>query len=289
MSSFSRFQKINQSRGTTGSTKVNSGFIMNGYPSIFITNKDDEKIQACVVNKQEKDMAYIFTQNTDQEDILPIGSVWGAKGLHWLIMEEIISIKDVGWHKYLATLCNVEVNGEWGYFIGPEASYINTILREDLLLQTQQKPMLILANSTLKINDKIMIKGRAWQIQEEDILSTPGISYFSLTATTISKEVVQEAGPNVDFVVEHQPTIDADAHIEQPETGNDKIIWVEQLVETQIPTYDSYVVFSNKKVKLIKIGTNYVVFSLPFGVNETDITVKNEFNEAITYTVKARV
>jgi hypothetical protein len=49
------------------------------------------------------------------------------------------------------------------------------------------------------------------------------------------------------------------------------------------------VVFSNKKVKLIKIGTNYVVFSLPFGVNETDITVKNEFNEAITYTVKARV
>ena len=48
---------------------------MNGYPSIFITNKNDEKIQACVVNKQEKDMAYIFTQNTDQEDILPIGSV----------------------------------------------------------------------------------------------------------------------------------------------------------------------------------------------------------------------
>lgn len=303
MSSFSRFQKINQSRGTTGSTKVNSGFIMNGYPSIFITNKDDEKIQACVVNKQEKDMAYIFTQNTDQEDILPIGSVWGAKGLHWLIMEEIISIKDVGWHKYLATLCNIEINNTWGYFISAEASYINTVLRQDVLLQSQQKPLLILANSDLKIGDKIMIKGRAWRIQEEDILSTPGISYFSLEATTMSKEVINESEDS-DYIIEHQPTIDADAHIEEPavateeratmsvretDGGKDNIIWVEQLEEIQVPTYYSYAVFSNKKVKPIKINTNYVVFALPFGIDETDVTVKDEYNNTVIYTIKARV
>ena len=40
------------------------------------------------------------------------------------------------------------------------------------------------------INDKIMIKNRAWQIQEEDNLSTPGISYFSLIGTTMSKEII---------------------------------------------------------------------------------------------------
>ena len=67
----------------------------------------------------------------------------------------------MGWHKYLAILCNVEIDGQWGYFISAEASYVNTVLREEVLLQTQQKPLLILANSNLKINDKIMIKNRA--------------------------------------------------------------------------------------------------------------------------------
>lgn len=83
MSSFSRFQKINQSRGTTANRKTNTSFVMSGYPSIFITGTDGSEIQACVVNKQEKDMAYIYTQNVEQiNDILPIGSTWGAKGLH---------------------------------------------------------------------------------------------------------------------------------------------------------------------------------------------------------------
>lgn len=75
MSSFSRFQKINQSRGTTANHKTNAGFIMNGYPSIFITGANDAQVAACVVNKQEKDSAYIYTENTtDKDDILSIGS-----------------------------------------------------------------------------------------------------------------------------------------------------------------------------------------------------------------------
>ena len=141
-----------------------------------------------------------------------------------------------------------------------------------------------------------MIKGRAWRIQEEDILSTPGISYFSLEATTMSKEVIKESGEK-DFVIEHQPVIDADAHIEQStvmsmhEIGSneDNIIWVEQLEEIEIPTRNSYVVFSNKKVRPIKINSNYVVFTLPFGIDETDVTIKDEYNNMVTYTIKARV
>jgi hypothetical protein len=44
-----------------------------------------------------------------------------------------------------------------------------------------------------------------------------------------------------------------------------------------------------EKVKPIKINSNYVVFALPFGIDETDVTVKNEYNNMITYTIKARV
>lgn len=297
MSSFSRFQKINQSRGTAANRKTNASFVMSGYPSIFITGTDGSEIQACVVNKQEKDMAYIYTQNVEQiNDVLPIGSTWGAKGLHWLITEEIITIKDVGWHKYLAILCNVEIDGQWGYFISAEASYVNTVLREEVLLQTQQKPLLILANSNLKINDKIMIKNRAWQIQEEDNLSTPGISYFSLIGTTMSKEIINaEENKDKDFIIEHEPVIDADAHLPQEDQASlavveeSDIIWVDPLQEIEIPTIYAYAVFSNSKIKIHKLSNKLVKFSFPFGVTETDVKVKDEKNNIIIYHYKARV
>lgn len=276
MSSFSRFQKINQSRGTANQ-KTNSSFILNGYPSIFITSTADKsiKIQASVVSKQEKSMAYIYTST---EDVLDAGSVWEAKSLHWLITEEIILIKDVNWRKYAAVLCNVEVNGSWGYFIGPEASYVNTVLKEDVLLQSQQKPLLVLANSNLKINDKIMIQGRAWQIQEEDCLTHPGVSYFSLTATTMSK----------DLNIEHSSVIDADADL--PTLGeDDNVVWVDNMELIELETNDSFIVFSNPQVKLVKLSNNLATFLLPFGVHETLVKIKDSVGTIKEITYKVRV
>ena len=104
MTSFSRFQERNKKR-TVAQNKLNTSFIFKGYPSTEIGSAD-RKIQASVVNKQEKDYAYVFTQTQDE---LAIGSVWTAKNLHLLITEEITIIKDVNWHKYHALLCNVQI------------------------------------------------------------------------------------------------------------------------------------------------------------------------------------
>ena len=41
----------------------------NGYPSIKITGSNGEEIQAAVVNKQEKDYAYIYTKINEPLDI----------------------------------------------------------------------------------------------------------------------------------------------------------------------------------------------------------------------------
>ena len=60
MTSFSRFQERNKKR-TVAQNKLNTNFIFNSYPSIEITGSDGQKIQASVVNKQEKDYAYIST------------------------------------------------------------------------------------------------------------------------------------------------------------------------------------------------------------------------------------
>jgi hypothetical protein len=108
MTSFSRFQERNKKR-TVAQNKLNTNYIFKGYPSISIKGSVDQEITAAVVNKQEKDYAYIFTQ---LQDSLPIGSIWTAKDLHLLITEEITIIKDVNWHKYHALLCNVQIDNQ---------------------------------------------------------------------------------------------------------------------------------------------------------------------------------
>ena len=71
MTSFSRFQERNKKR-TVAQNKLNTNFIFKGYPSIEIQGGADQRVQASVVNKQEKDYAYVFTPLADN---LEIGSV----------------------------------------------------------------------------------------------------------------------------------------------------------------------------------------------------------------------
>ena len=70
MTSFSRFQERNKKR-VVAQQEFNTSFIFKGYPSIKITNGENS-CQASVVNKQEKDYAYVYTQ---LQDSLAIGSV----------------------------------------------------------------------------------------------------------------------------------------------------------------------------------------------------------------------
>lgn len=76
--SFTRFQKRNGTYHQAAQSKLNTHFIFQGYPSIKIEEakkSDDDKLtsyQAVVVNQDEKDGGYIYTQLAN---ILPIGSV----------------------------------------------------------------------------------------------------------------------------------------------------------------------------------------------------------------------
>ena len=268
MSSFSRFQDINKKRGIANQ-ETNTSFIIKGYPSISLTNSAGDSVDASVVNQQEKDMAYIYTHLNNP---LEIGSSWGAKGLHWLISEEIVTIKNVNWHKYLAFLCNVEIDGNWGYFLGPKKSYVNVVLKEKMLLMSEQKPILICA-AQFDINDKIMIKNRAWLIQEVDNISTPGLNYYSLTVTTMSKDVIKE-NKDKDVFIEKASNV----KIETPETG-DLIILPNE--EIEIVTEDGYF-DSSEDIDIISTSENKIVFSVPFGIENVLVSVKNQ-NRIVQY------
>ena len=70
MSNFTRFQERNRAR-KVAQDKMNSNFILKGYPSVKIEGAE-ETMFASVVNQQEKDYAYIITPSEKQ---LKVGSV----------------------------------------------------------------------------------------------------------------------------------------------------------------------------------------------------------------------
>ena len=281
MTSFSRFQERNKKR-TVAQNKLNTSFIFKGYPSIEIQGSADQKIQASVVNKQEKDYAYVFTQTQDE---LEIGSVWTAKNLHLLITEEITIIKDVNWHKYHALLCNVQIDNHWGYFKGPEKSFLDVVLEKEVIWESPQKPVLVLPENILNFRDKIVIKGRAWLIQEYDAISTPGLIYYSLKPTTISKEVAAEnTGKDIYIEKHEEPIINV---VENPISllSEDSVFNISPNVPITLSTEDGYFKTTNKNLKIQKRTASMVVFSIPFGISEVAVEIK-EKGDIVTKTYR---
>ena len=281
MTSSSRFQERNKKR-TVAQNKLNTSFIFKGYPSIEIQGSADQKIQASVVNKQEKDYAYVFTQAQDE---LEIGSVWAAKNLHLLITEEITIIKDVDWHKYHALLCNVQIDNHWGYFKGPEKSFLDVVLEKEVIWESPQKPVLVLPENVLNFRDKIVIKGRAWLIQEYDAISTPGLVYYSLKPTTISKEVAAENTGKDIYVEKHEePIVNI---VENPISllSEASVFHISPNVPITLSTEDGYFKTTNKNLKIQKRTASMVVFSIPFGISEVAVEVK-EKGDIVTKTYR---
>lgn len=281
MTSFSRFQERNKKR-TVASSKLNTNYIFKGYPSIEITGSADQKIQASVVNKQEKDYAYVFTQ---LDDNLPIGSIWAAKDLNLLITEEITIIKDVNWHKYHALLCNVQVDNHWGYFKGPEKSFLDIVLEKEVVYESPQKPVLVLPENVLGFEDKIVIKGRAWLVQEYDAISTPGLVYYSLKPTTISKEVAAENIGKDIYVEKHKEddVVVVETPIEQLSETGINLISANQLIT--LSTENGYFKTNNNNLKIQKRTTSTVAFSIPFGISEVAVEIK-EKGDIVTKTYR---
>lgn len=273
MTSFSRFQERNKKR-TVASNKLNTNYIFKGYPSIEIIGSADQRVQASVVNKQEKDYAYVFTPLADN---LEIGSIWTAKNLHLLITEEITIIKDVDWHKYHALLCNVQIDNHWGYFKGPEKSFLDVALEKEVIWESPQKPVLVLPENVLDFRDKIVIKGRAWLIQEYDAISTPGLVYYSLKPTTVSKEVVVENIGKPIYIEKHEEN-KPEIVVEPIQTYDlkDSLIKISANVPITLQTEEGYFKSSNKNIKVQKRTEDTIIFSIPYGVKEVTVEVQEK-------------
>lgn len=265
MSNFNRFQEKNKIRANS----INGGnslFIDNGYNSRIITNLESNiKLHAAIVNEQEKDSAYIYTHLNEP---LTIGSMWEAKSLYFLITEEIIVMKDVQWHKYLAVLCNCNFDGIWGYFKGPEETYINIALKHNTYLTSLQKPLIILPENTISFGDKIVIKNRSFLVQEIDNISTPGIAYCSLQPTTVSNS---EKQVDKEYYIIRQNTY-KNNHKEDSVDNNTKYFYPNQVCEERLS--NGYFWVNNTNIEIIERTNAKIKFSIPFGIEE--VIIKTE-------------
>lgn len=268
MSSFDRFKQRNLMLNSS-EKDINNDFVMKGYASTTITNDaDGSTLTAYVYNKQEKDEGYIYT---DISDPLTVGSCWEAKGLHFLIAEEIVIMKEVAFHKYYALLCNINNGNEWWYF--KKDDYIDVSLRQDSFIKSLAKPLLVTPGTPFGYNDKVVILNRAWLVQEYDNYSQPGITYYSITPTTISKDALEER-------VEEEPVIEQAEQVEVKEDSQYQIIpnHIYELV-----TEGGYFRTSSNAISIVSRTSTLVKFSIPFGVSAVTVTVKQN-GELVEFT-----
>jgi len=270
-SSFERFKQRNELMNKSEKS-VNADFVALGYASItMISDADDTVTQlAYVYNKQENDEGYIYTPYNEP---IQIGSCWNAKGLHFLIDEEIIIIKDVKFRKYHALLCNIEADGTWWYF--KKDDYIDVSLREKSFIKSLAKPLLVTAGKPFDYNDKVMIADRAWLIQEFDNYTHPGVTYYSVTPTTMSKDVIETR-------VDKEPIIEQAEEV-QYDDDSDYIIIPNKIYEVE--TENGYFRTSCNVLNVVSRTSNLVKFSIPFGIDIVEIEVKQQGTiVTITYT-----
>ncbi len=267
MSNFNRFQEKNKIRANS----INGGnslFIDNGYNSRIITNLESNiKLHAAIVNEQEQDSAYIYTHLNEP---LTIGSMWEAKSLYFLITEEIIIMKDVQWHKYLAVLCNCNFDGIGGYFKGPEETYINIALKHNTYLTSLQKPLIILPENTISFGDKIVIKNRSFLVQEIDNISTPGIAYCSLQPTTVSNS---EKQVDKEYYIIRKDTY-KNNHKEDDVENNIKYFYPNQVCEEKLS--NGYFWVDNTNIEIVERTNAKIKFSIPFGIEK--VIIKTEID-----------
>ena len=269
MSSFSRFQERNQILSKV-KDKVSSNFILKGYPTTKITNIiDNIVIDASVVNYQDKDYVYIYT-NID--NTLSPGEIWSVKDLNILIVKQITIIKDVEWNKYYGLVCNVQIDNLWGYFKGPEKSFTDISLKKETVWESNQKPVLVLPNNSLSFRDKVVINHRAWLVQDYDNISDSGITYYSLTPTTVNKTTVDRNINNDNYIERHNNN--SINIIDVPVFDND-VIRISPNTTIDINTEDGYFKTSNSNIVVLNRIINKVSFQINFGVTE-DITIETK-------------
>ena len=169
-------------------------------------------------------------------------------------------------------MCNVDLGITWGYF----KSRLGIRNEQDTALESTQEPQITLPAHFLDYQDKIVLDGRAWIVQEYDSISNPGVTVYSQQASTIYKDETQDANSYIVDVPRVNPEIVTEEIViadDKKEIGHN--------IPVTLATEGGYLKFTGN-IKILKRTATEVTFCLPFGVDAAEIAVK-ENDEVVTY------
>lgn len=166
------------------------------------------------------------------------------------------------WHKYAAALCNVQIGGYWGRF--STSTNISTSVKEKSVIISLQHPLLVLPTGAVDYRDVVIIQGRPWMVQEYDSITDPGITYYSLVASTASKGAT-------DSVIKHTDNYDLDK--DSYESG---VYVVSANTPITLSTEEGYFKYDKSALKVLARTATSIIFQLPFGLDTVTVQTKQD-------------
>lgn len=109
-------------------------------------------------------------------------------------------------------------------------------------------------------------------VQEYDNISTSGVTYYSLTPTTVSADIAELHSGESSYIITQKK-------MEHPNYEN----IFEHNIDITLPTEDGYFKYDNPSIHIIKHQALSVTFQIPFGVDTITISTKQK-GEVVTTT-----
>lgn len=172
---------------------------LNEHPSSVDVIVDSTHTRASIIsNKQDQ---YKLTKQilTSINTIINPGSIVEWNDGHWIVYQKEVNPNQAYNSCYMVE-CNKKLKWideygveqeEWAYIFSSKDSIVKQNFRTWNRLITPQPnqwlEMLVPAKKTIKMDQKFIIDGRAWFVDEYDATSSKGVTYYSLTEDKIDR------------------------------------------------------------------------------------------------------
>lgn len=172
---------------------------LNEHPSSVDVIVDSTHTRASIIsNKQDQ---YKLTKQilTSINTTINPGSIVEWNGGHWIVYQKEVNPNQAYNSCYMVE-CNKKLKWideygveqeEWAYIFSSKDSIVKQNFRTWNRLITPQPnqwlEMLVPAKKTIKMDQKFIIDGRAWFVDEYDATSSKGVTYYSLTEDKIDR------------------------------------------------------------------------------------------------------
>ena len=273
------YRSVQEKRKTCYDNR-SAAFILEGKISQDIYHKRlDKNIKVALVfnHREGPDDVIVFSLN---EDELMKSDYFIFDDVNYLVYEDVkLTDKDVNYKKQRSVECNVsfEHNG-----INYKAYFLSSLRRtndpdfkgrEGLI--PDEGPLLILPSSVnLNVNDYFHIEGKPWKIVEYDNITNKGITYFYL-----ERDYTRNLSGEEEILEEELEIIEKDEEVtqefEEEGEGGPEVFSLRPMVEYTFTTEGAFFA-STPRVDLISRSLTKIVFKVPFGISQVEITTEKD-------------